>query len=211
MPAYSILRGIKKIKNRIRLFISRKIKKSVYTKDLLKADFLTVGDFTYGTPDILRFPNGENGKVFIGKFCSIAIDVKIFTGGNHRIDWVSTFPFNQFGKSFPSAEGILGQPSTKGDVIIGNDVWIGQGAIILSGIKIGDGAVIGAYTLVAKDVEPYAVVVGNPMKIIKKRFDEETIEKLLHIKWWNWDIAKIKTEVQNLCSDNISNFIAKHK
>jgi len=211
MAKYSISRRVKKTKIAALLFINKYIKRSVFTQDLLFDKYLSVGDYTYGKPEILKFPNGETGNVIIGKFCSIATDVKIFTGGNHRVEWVSTYPFNQFNQEFPLAADILGQPATKGDVIIGNDVWIGQGAVILSGVKIGDGAVIGTCTVVSKDVEPYAIVVGNPMKMVKKRFDDEVIEKLLLIKWWNWDILKIKQEVRQLCSENINDFVNKHQ
>lgn len=102
-----------------------------------------------------------------------------------------------------------GHPSTKGDVIVGNDVWMASGVKILSGVKIGDGAVIGANALVSKDVEPYSIVGGNPAKLIKYRFDEETISKLLKIKWWDWDDEKVKESVSLLCNDGIQKFVDK--
>ncbi len=174
-----------------------------YTKDLLKGlgKLVEVGDFTYGNPKIMHW--GENARLKIGKFCSIAENVVIFLGGNHRHDWVTTYPFPALSQDWPEAKDIVGHPATKGDVIIGNDVWIGYGAVILSGVKIGDGAVIGAMSVVRRDVEPYAIVAGNPAIEIKKRFDEKTIEKLLKLKWWDWSIEKIKKSVKDLCSNNI--------
>jgi acetyltransferase-like isoleucine patch superfamily enzyme len=110
-------------------------------------------------------------------------------GGNHRTDWITTYPFTVIYKEF---NGISGHPKREKEIIIGNDVWIGQDAFILPGANIGDGAVIGARALVSKSVEPYSIFVGNPGETIRKRFDEKTIERLLEIKWWDWDIEKIK-------------------
>ena len=143
----------------------------------------------------------------IGKFCSIANDVQIFLGGNHRIDWITTYPFSVL-NSWPEAKDIKGHPCTKGDVIIGNDVWIGRKTLILSGVTIGDGAIVGARSVVTKDVAPYSIVAGNPAKLIRKRFDEKTIEKLLEIKWWDWNLEKIKKNLPLLLSNNIEQFFA---
>lgn len=176
-----------------------------YTKDLL-ADYnniVEVGDFTYGKPKILHW--GEKAELKIGKFCSIADEVVIFLGGNHRIDWITTYPFPAIVNDWPEAKDIEGHPTTKGNVIIGNDVWIGYGATILSGVTVGDGAVIGARAVVTKDVDPYSIVTGNPARLIRKRFDEKVIDKLLAIKWWNWPIEKIKKNIKLLCSGDIDN------
>jgi acetyltransferase-like isoleucine patch superfamily enzyme len=105
---------------------------------------------------------------------------------NHRVDWISTYPFPAFTDKFPEAKGIEQFVTTKGDVTIGNDVWIGQHVTILSGVTIGDGAVIGAHSVVGKSIPPYAIAVGNPARVIRYRFDEKTIEMLLKIQWWNW-------------------------
>lgn len=177
----------------------------VYTKDLLTGGLFEIGDFSYGTPNVIRWD--ESTRLHIGRFCSIADDVTILLGGNHRTDWVTTYPFNVLNGPFPQAADIIGHPATKGDIWIGNDVWIGRGATLLSGVHIGDGAVIGAKTVVAKDVEPYAVVVGNPGKMIKKRFDEATIKALLEIRWWDWDEERINEATPLLCSSNIQGFI----
>lgn len=175
-----------------------------YTKDRLiehiKQGIAEIGDFSYGCPEILHW--GEAAQLKIGKFCSIANGVKIFLGGNHRVDWVTTYPFSgpKLSKIWLGKRRIEGQPATKGDVIIGNDVWIGYDATILSGVKIGDGAVIGANAVVAKDVRPYAIVVGNPAKEVRRRFDEEIIQKLLEIRWWDWPVEKIKKNIPLLCN-----------
>lgn len=147
---------------------------------------------------------GEGAKLKIGSFCSIADEVVIFLGGNHRPDWVTTYPFNWVFKEF---DNIKGHPATKGNVVIGNDVWVGRGACILSGITIGDGAVIGANTVVTKSVDPFAVVVGNPGKMVKKRFSDEIVKKLLSIQWWNWDIQKIKEHIPLMLDNDIEKFI----
>lgn len=161
------------------------------------------GKGTYGSPHVMSW--GEGTKVKIGKFCSIARGVTIFLGGDHRTDWVTTYPFSV---TRPNIAGhITGHPRTKGDVIIGNDVWIGSNASILSGVTIGDGAVIGAHAVVAKNVPPYAIVVGNPAKIIRFRFDQETIDKLIAIAWWDWPDEKINGAVDLLLSTDIAGFI----
>jgi len=176
-----------------------------YTKNILVDDNYQIGDFTYGRPHVITFT--QKTKLKIGKFCSISANVKIFLGANHRTDWVSTYPFPSLEKEWPEAKKIAGHPSSKGDVIIGNDVWIGEGAVIFSGVKIGDGAVIGGRSVVTKNVKPYTVIAGNPAKVIRKRFDDDTIEKLLTIQWWNWPVKKIKNNVHLICSDRVNEFI----
>jgi acetyltransferase-like isoleucine patch superfamily enzyme len=133
--------------------------------------------------------------------------VKIYLGGNHRTDWVTTYPFGVVNKNiFNKVDGV-GHPSTKGDVIIGNDVWIGDFVTIMSGVTIGDGAVIANNSHVVKDVEPYSIVGGNPAKFIRYRFTKEQIEKLLEIKWWYWDDEKINKFTPLMCNTNIDEFI----
>lgn len=165
-----------------------------------------VGDYTYGSPTILSW--GENSTVKIGKYCSIASGVCIQLGGNHRVDWITTYPFNVLNNK---AKNFSGHPSTKGDVIIGNDVWIGQEALILSGVNIGDGAVIAARSVVTKDVPPYAIVAGNPARIMKMRFNQEIINDLVDIKWWDWPEKKIEEAWIYLLSSNIESFIERYK
>jgi acetyltransferase-like isoleucine patch superfamily enzyme len=170
-----------------------------YTRDILKGETIQIGQYTYGMPNVIAF---APTKLKIGKFCAISIGVTIILGGNHRLDWVSTYPFMEFPDDWPQAKEIRGHPSSKGDVIIGNDVWIGYGATILSGVRIGDGAAVGAEAVVATDVEPYSIVVGNPARLVRKRFDDETIRKLLETRWWDWPIEKIGKNLHVICSED---------
>ena len=145
-------------------------------------DRVIVGDFTYGRPDIL-FHEAES-KVIIGKFCSIGQNVTIMIGGNHRYDLGSSYPFCVFMKEFSHLDGFC---APKGNVVIGNDVWIGNDVKIMAGVTIGDGCVIAANAVVTKDVMPYTVVGGVPAKKIKDRFAHDIVEKMMEIKWWDWD------------------------
>ena len=176
-----------------------------YTRDILIGDNYRIGEYTYGRPKVIAFT--KDTRLVIGKFCSIAANVKIVLGADHRLDWVSTYPFPALGKMWPEAAGVKGHPASKGDVVIGNDVWIAEGAVILSGVKIGDGAVIGSQTVVSKDVPPYAVVSGNPARLVKMRFDEDTIKMLLQIQWWNWPAEKIRQHLHLICSPKLDEFL----
>lgn len=166
------------------------------------------GLYSYCEPIHIR-SWGEGTYYTVGKFCSISDNVTIFLGGNHRSDWITTYPFPAFNDTFPEAKNITGCVATNGNVIIGNDVWIGSHATILSGVTIGDGAIIGAYSLVTKSVPPYAIMGGNPAKIIRYRFDPSIIQLLLKIKWWDWTIEKIKKNIKYLCSNNTNDFFNK--
>lgn len=164
--------------------------------------------YTYGNPELKWLNNDALYKC--GKFCSIATNIKIYLGGNHRTDWISTYPFGHiYTDIFNNYDG-NGHPSTKGDVIIGNDVWIADNVTIMSGVTIGDGAIIANNSHVVKNVEPYTIVGGNPAKFIKYRFTKEQIDKLLKIKWWDWTNEKINENVSLLCSSNIDDFINKN-
>lgn len=140
-----------------------------------------IGKYTYHN---LKVTDHPRSSLKIGKFCSIAPEVRIFLGDEHRTDWVTTYPFGSVNKDVFGNHD-TGHPYTKGDVVIGNDVWIGFGATIMSGVTIGDGAVIAARSHVVRDVKPYEVVGGNPAKHIKSRFDAETVRLLLELKWWD--------------------------
>jgi acetyltransferase-like isoleucine patch superfamily enzyme len=161
--------------------------------------------YTYGLKNItLKYLEDKN-DVLIGSFCSFADNITIFLGGNHRTDWITTYPFGHIHQDEFPWHG-EGHPATKGGVVIGNDVWVGSGATIMSGVTIGDGAVIGANSLVVKDVPPYAIVGGNPAKVLKMRFTDEQIAKLLEIQWWHLPDEKIKELIPYLCSGNIDGF-----
>lgn len=147
----------------------------------------------------------NHDKLIIGKFCSIACGAKfIFTSANHTLKSLSTYPFPLFWEEYGLAQNDVTQAwDNKGDIIIGNDVWIGYEAVIMSGIHIGNGAIIGTRAVVTKDVEPYTIVGGVPAKPIKKRFNDETIEKLQTICWWNWDKEKVREKINDIMCGNI--------
>lgn len=171
-----------------------------------KEQGLEIGAHTYGRPIIKRY-QGDYGRVIIGKFCSIAEEVRIFVGGNHRVDWISTYPFRiKFDLPGKYQDG---QPASRGDVIIGHNVWIGYGATILSGVRVGSGVVIGARSVVTRSVPPYTIVAGNPARIIRQRFPDQIVEALLKIAWWEWPEEKIKANIDLLCSDRVEEFCRK--
>lgn len=169
------------------------------------SDNVIIGDYSYGFFDVLEWD--DKTKLKIGKFCSIAADVMFLLGGEHRKDFISTYPFNALMESFNHIEG---HPASKGDIIVGNDVWIAHGAKILSGVTIGDGAIIAANSLVTKDIPPYAIAMGSPAKVVKYRFDEDTIEKLLEIKWWDFEDEEIIKIIPLLQSDNMEEFLKQY-
>jgi acetyltransferase-like isoleucine patch superfamily enzyme len=169
----------------------------------------SMGRFSYGvagSPLVLSDAVGT-GSLKVGKFCSIAAGVTIMLSGEHRPDWVTTYPFTII---FKNLSNYAYSAKTKGDVIIGNDVWIGMDVLILSGVTIGDGAVVGAGSVVTKNVEPYAIVAGNPARFIRKRFDQDVIDELLEIKWWDWDVNRISDNMSLLMSNDIRVFVEKN-
>jgi len=175
-------------------------------KDGIQKYKWAIGDHTYGSVSILE-PRMANVK--IGKFCSIAGGVTIILG-NHRTDTVTTYPFSSLKQYWPGARrDAIEDHSTNGDVVIGNDVWIGRAVTIMSGVKIGDGSVIAANSLVNKDVEPYSIVAGTPAKKIKLRHTEKTVSALLKIKWWDWDDSLIDSRLSDLLSD-VDSFVLKY-
>lgn len=178
----------------------RELRKPYYTNKNKKYKKYDIGDYTYGKPKIYAEPS----LFKLGKFCSIADGVTIYGGGEHHYDWVSSY-------NFSAKFSCISCTTSKGKVTIGNDVWLADGVLILSGVTIGDGAVIAARSVVTKDVKPYEIVGGNPAKHIKFRFSESQINSLLEIKWWNWDIEKVKAEFDLILSPNIDDFISKHK
>lgn len=165
---------------------------------------ISIGRFTYGGAGFRLWSAGE--RVLVGAFCSFAEGVLIFGGGEHRVDWVTTHPL-RIAFNSPGA-GEDGHPHSKGTTKIGNDVWMGHGALILSGVTVGDGACVGAGAVVSKDVPPYSIVAGNPAKVVRLRFSERQIEQLLQIAWWNWPIEKIQRFESLLCDSDIDAFIA---
>ena len=146
-------------------------------------------------------------KLIIGNFCSIASNLHVYLGGNHKTNWVTTYPFGILHKEVFNNVGTSNTVTTKGSVTIGNDVWIGDNVTIMSGVTIGDGVIIAANSHVVKNIPPYSIVGGNPAKIIKYRFTPEQIEKLLVIKWWYWEDEKINKFIPLLCNEDIDTFI----
>ena len=142
----------------------------------------------------------------IGNYTSIAGGVVILLGGNHRVDFVTTYPFNRLWEGF---EWITGHPISKGDVVIGNDVWIGREAMILSGVTIGDGAVVAARSVVVEDVAPYSVVAGQPARHRRCQFPPHIIDRLERIEWWSWPEERIRNAVPHLMSADIEGFLNK--
>lgn len=206
------MRAIKRfINENFFLYFAKKLRDvefQIIRYDLIKRNLLEIGEGTYGKINVLR-NKGSDSKISIGKYCSIASDVTFITGGIHPTDWVSLYPFRinwQLENCYKD-----GMPSTNGPIIIGNDVWISTGVTILSGVKVGNGAVIASNSLVTKDVPNYAIVAGVPAHHIKYRFSEEKIEQLEKIQWWHWPRAKIKAAIPLLSSKEIDNFINKYK
>jgi acetyltransferase-like isoleucine patch superfamily enzyme len=169
---------------------------------------LVMGRGTYGSPRVATFP-GDTARVTIGAYCSIAVDVVLMDGGNHRTDWVSTYPFRaKLGLPGANEDG---HPVSRGDIVIGSDVWIGRGARVMSGVTIGSGAVVGAYSVVTRDVRPYAIVVGQPARELRRRFDDDHVDALLAIAWWDWPEEKVERSVAELNSGDVEGFVARHR
>lgn len=161
----------------------------------------------HGFDDCARFllPDEGADKLIIGSFCSIGSGAAFIMAGNqgHRSDWITTFPFFWM-SDVPAFAGAKNGYKPAGDTVIGNDVWIGSEAILMPGVTIGDGAIIGTRALVTKDVEPYAIVGGNPARVIRKRFDDTAIARLLELRWWDWSDEELRDAMPLLTSGDVS-------
>lgn len=183
---------------------------------MVTAPNIFVGDYTYYDDPVDPTAFERNNVLFnwpefgdrliIGKFCSIASGVQFIMGSaNHRISSISTYPFHVFGGVWAeNTPPHLSQLPFKGDIVIGNDVWIGRKSAVMPGVKVGDGAIIAAYSVVTKDVEPYTLVGGNPAKPIKKRFDDELISLLLSLRWWDFEPEKLAGFLPVLCNSDLT-------
>ena len=197
------------------LYPNKNLKNICFINNVIKNPNVIIGDYTYynckKNPEnfenecVLYHYKEFGDKLIIGKFCSIGENIKfMMNAANHNLSAVTTYPFTAImeQKNGVNKEHLSELPN-KGDTVIGNDVWIGMNCFIMPGVKIGDGAVIGANSVVAKNVAPYSVVAGNPIKEIRKRFSEKEIEILLKIKWWDWDIEKIKKNIKIILGNDI--------
>lgn len=190
-------------------------KTSCFIKNVVTAPNIIIGDYTYYDDEIDPTGFKKNNVLFnypefgdhliIGKFCMIASKVKFMMGpANHRLSSVTTYPFHVFGGAWEkNTPPHMKQLPFKGDIVIGNDVWIGRESVIMPGVKIGDGAIIAAYSVVAKGVPPYTVYGGNPAKFIKQRFDDELIQLLLQFQWWNLPDKELVKVLPLLCNENL--------
>ncbi len=197
-----------------KVFPNENIRSLCFIKNVITHPNIIVGDYTYydddgGAEDFEKHVTHHyefiGDKLIIGKFCAIGKGVEfIMNGANHRMNSASTYPFNIMGGGWERVTPSLKDLPIKGDTVVGNDVWIGQNVTILPGVHIGDGAIIGANSVVSKDVQPYTVVGGNPIKLIRRRFDDWTTEFLLGLKWWDWSAEKIFKNIELLCSGDLS-------
>jgi len=195
------------------IYPNENIKQVCYIKNVIKNPNIIVGDYTYYDDKngaekfeehVSHLYDFIGDKLIIGKFCAIASGIEfIMNGANHRMNAVTTYPFNIMGNGWEKAAPQLADLPFKGDTVVGNDVWIGQNVTIMPGVKIGDGAIIAANSVVTKDVPAYHIAGGNPAKIIRKRFDDALIAYLLALKWWNWPAEKIWAHLDVLCSSDL--------
>lgn len=189
---------------------------TVYLRNVISNPYIEAGEFSiyndfcndprnFQKNNVLYHYPINQDRLKIGNFCSIACGAKfIFNSANHTLRSLSTYPFPLFGDDWHHKMDVRESWDHKGDIVIGNDVWIGYEAAILSGVRIGDGAIIGTRAVVTKNVPPYTIVGGTPARIIKKRFSEDTITKLLTLKWWSWPIEKISKHLHHIQSGNLS-------
>ncbi|MGL5080791.1 MAG: Vat family streptogramin A O-acetyltransferase [Microcoleaceae cyanobacterium] len=179
---------------------------------------ITIGDYTYyddpeNSEDFERnvlyhFPF-IGDQLIIGKFCALARGTRfIMNGANHKLDGFSTYPFQIFGNGWGKVDPRPEELPYKGNTVIGNDVWIGYETVIMPGVKVGDGAIIAAKSVLVSDVPPYTIFGGNPAKCIRQRFDDEVIRSLLEIAWWNWEIRKITRNLEKIVSADIEALIS---
>ena len=192
-------------------------KTSCFIKNVVTTPNIFIGDYTYYDDPVdpagfeknnVLFNYPEFGdRLIIGKFCAIASGTRFIMGpANHRISSVTTYPFSVFGGRWSEqTPPHLSQLPFKGDIVVGNDVWIGRESVIMPGVKIGDGSIIGAYAVVTRDVPPYCVVGGNPARFIKKRFHDELIQILLELKWWDFPEEKLVEFLPLLCDPDLEN------
>ena len=188
------------------------VTRTAFLKPFITRPTIEVGDYTYYDDprgaeqfeaNVLYHFDFIGDRLIIGKYCSIAAEVRfIMNGGNHPTTWLTTYPFPIFGGGWERA-----MPASwplRGDTVVGNDVWIGYGAVVMPGVRIGDGAIVAAMSVVTKDVPAYAIVGGNPATVLRPRFDKSTVERLLAIRWWDWEPERVARQVLALCAGDIA-------
>ena len=197
-----------------KIYPNENIKQVVYIKNVITRKNIIAGDYSYydDVNGAERFEEHVThhydfigDKLIIGKFCAIARGIEfVMNGANHRMNSVTTYPFNIMGGGWEMFTPTLDELPLKGDTVVGNDVWIGQNVTVMPGVHIGDGAIIAAISVVAKDVPAYCVAGGNPCRVIRQRFNEELTEYLLKLRWWDWKPDKIFSNMEALCSGNLT-------
>lgn len=188
------------------------IERTAFLKHFITRPNIVVGDYTYYDDprgparfesNVLYHFEFTGDRLIIGRFCSIAADVRfVMNGGNHPTTWLTTYPFPVFGHGWEAAMPEA-WPS-KGDTVVGNDVWLGYAALVMPGVTIGNGAIIATAAVVTRDVPAYAIVGGNPATILRHRFDPDTIARLEALRWWDWDAAKITRNVKAICGTDVT-------
>lgn len=190
-------------------------KRVVFLKNILSGEHVSAGDYSYyddpATPEnfqennILYHYDFIGDRLDIGKFCALATGTRfIMNGANHRMDGPSTFPFPIFGAGWAEHMDLLSDLPHKGDTLVGNDVWFGYNSLIMPGVTIGHGAIIAAGSVVTTNIPPYAIVGGNPARIVKFRYPDKTIERLLACGWWHWPLARITENIRAIMAGDIT-------
>ena len=196
------------------IYPNENIRQVVYIKNVISRPNILVEDYTYYDDNngagrfeehVTHHYEFLGDKLIIGKFCAIAKGIEfVMNGANHRMCSITTYPFNIMGHGWEKVTPTLEELPFKGDTVVGNDVWIGQSVTIMPGVHIGDGAIIAANSVVTKDIPPYHIAGGNPIRIIRKRFDDDLIRYLLELKWWDWSAQKVFENLEILCSDDLT-------
>nr|WP_024621401.1 Vat family streptogramin A O-acetyltransferase [Clostridioides mangenotii] len=196
------------------IYPNKDIKSICYIKNVVTRPNIIIGEYTY-YDDINGAEKFEKhvthhyeflgDKLIVGRFCAIAKGIEfVMNGANHRMNSITTYPFNIMGSGWEKSTPTSKDLPFKGDTVVGNDVWIGQNVTVMPGVQIGDGAIIAANSVVTKNIPAYCIAGGNPCKIIKKRFNDDLIEYLLYIQWWNWSPEKIFENLDILCSGDLN-------
>jgi chloramphenicol O-acetyltransferase type B len=201
-----VKRSIRKIAVQVASFLNGQ-GQFAETNDLIAKGLLVIGRHSYGSPKVWMY-RGSECKVIIGNFGSIGPGVQFIAGGIHPPSWVSTYPFRIKWKMNGAYDD--GMPETRGDIIIGSDVWLGTDVVVLSGLNIGHGAIVATRSVVTHSIPPYAIVAGSPARIVKYRFDADIVDRLIKIAWWEWDDEKIHEAVPLLSSGNMDQFLLRY-